>query len=158
MKHGMPSDSVSLVECVAERWVKSWIDGNGANFASLYSESGEYIDHAYRIRRVGRGFIARHFEIWKGSVPDFTMTAIDTKVLGSDVYFSYIGAGNFLHDLPLEKATGELTWQPATGESFLFRGYIMLSVNSDGLINRTEEFYSVNWFQQEDVEGYDLRK
>jgi hypothetical protein len=61
------------------------------------------------------------------------------------VVIRYVGRGTFLHDLPRLRASGE---------SFVFRGVVALTVTSDGEIARTEEYYGTDFVSSVDRAGY----
>ena len=136
------------VEEISRRWVDSWAHPDAAAFAESYAETGEYIDHAFQIRRAGHEAIARHYKIWIGSVPNFEMQVEKFNVVGLQSMFSYVGSGTFENDLPV---------LAATGTTFTYQGFVVLTVNEAGLIERTEEFYSTNFPSGVPFKDYNFR-
>jgi len=99
----MQDISSELVEAVTRGWVDSWADPDAA---ANYLDTGEYVDHAFQLRGVGRDAIARHHSLWLSAVPDFEMRPGEFNVVGRKSLFSYVGAGTFENDLPILAATG----------------------------------------------------
>jgi ketosteroid isomerase-like protein len=58
------SDSITQI---ARRWVAAFAARDARAFAQNYSESAEYIDHAFQLRRTGRQSIEQHIELWTNS-------------------------------------------------------------------------------------------
>jgi SnoaL-like domain len=127
------SDSITQI---ARRWVAAFAARDARAFAQNYSESAEYIDHAFQLRRTGRQSIEQHIELWTNSIPDFAMKVDRFDVVGQQALFSYVGTGTFVNDLPRLQATGQ---------SFIYEGFVVLTVGEEGLLDRTEEFYSVSF-------------
>ncbi|WP_179377712.1 nuclear transport factor 2 family protein [Rhodococcus sp. ACS1] len=144
----MTDISSKSIEQISRRWVDLFKDRDGIAFAAQYSDTGEYIDHAFQLRRKGRESIALHIDIWSNSIPNFEMKIAKIDVVGSRSMFSFVGSGTFEKDLPT---------MAATGTTFSYRGFIVLSVNEQGLITRTEEFYSTSFPNGIPFEDYNFR-
>jgi hypothetical protein len=93
--------------------------------------------------------LKRHFEIWKHSIPDFTMevesempvSSRDGKQIHS---FRTINKGTLVNDLPSKKASGK---------AFSFSGKVDFVV-SNGLIEEVNEWYSWNFDNSRDEAEY----
>lgn len=144
----MTRDSQVPSESIAHRWTAAWsTPPDEAAWLSLYHPTAVYIDHAFQIRRAGTSMLARHFHIWRTSMPDFVteVTHLTTEsptsstqpVLPEGKYrcsFRTLNSGTFLHDLPSRKATGK---------KFSFQAVVDLIVREeDGLIEEVNEYYT----------------
>ncbi|MFF7777073.1 nuclear transport factor 2 family protein [Streptomyces tanashiensis] len=140
--------SSDVVREISRAWAESFSSGDARAFAQKYSEGAEYIDHAFQLRRTGRRSIELHYNLWIDSIADFEMKVDRIDVVGQRAFFSYVGTGRFVKDLPR---------LAATGTSFTYEGVVILTVDDDGLVGRTEEFYSTNFPTGVPFENYHFR-
>lgn len=132
---------------VAGAWAGALTASDSRGFASLYVPAGEYVDHALRLKRVGRHAIERYHSEKLAIVSDFVMTIdrVDRTQVGS--IFRYVGAGTFVGTVPpIEDAV----------TPFAYRGAVFLTITTTGLVARSELFYSADYRTSRDVEDYDI--
>jgi hypothetical protein len=135
---------------IPHRWAAAWSAKDPSSWLALYSRTATYIDHSFFIRRTGTSILKRHFEIWRHSIPDFTMKVErempSTREDGKQVLsFRTINKGTLLNDLPSKKASGK---------KFSFSGVVVLTVDESGLIEQVNEWYSWNFDNSKDVQEY----
>ena len=137
---------MSIAQQVAQKWVANWNQRDPAVFASIYKPTtGLYVDHAFLIRRSGRATLEKHFNIWIGAHPDFSMAivrmdpeeAVARGAMGEElkrISIRTVNRGTFQNDLPRRKASGK---------KFEFMGAVDLLLDEkDGLIVRVDEYYT----------------
>jgi hypothetical protein len=145
-------DWQSQSNLMAHRWAAAWTSPDPSVWLSLYTPTATYIDHAFQIRRAGTSILKRHFDIWRTSIPDFTMeverSGSEEVLPGRRLRCSIrtINRGTLLKDLPSKRASGK---------SFSFRGVVDFIIREeDGLIEEVNEWYSYNFDNSKDVTEY----
>ena len=147
-------DSKVQTDSVPHRWAEAWSSPDPyTSWLALYAPTATYTDHAFFIRRTGIPILKRHINIWRTSIPDFTMEiervydnlkAPDGKRRCST---RTINRGTFLHDLVSKKASGK---------NFSFRGVVDFVIDEEsGLIEEVNEWYSWKFDESTDVSEYD---
>lgn len=131
------------------RWAAAWSEKDPCAWLSLYTPTATYLDHSFFVRRTGISILKRHIEIWKQSIPDFTMEVQSempvTSKDGKELYsFRTINKGTLVNDLPSKRAFGK---------TFSFSGVVDFVVDG-GLIEEVNEWYSWDFDNSKDVTEY----
>lgn len=117
---------------VVKKWISLFPNGSSNELASLFTQDGEWTDHAFGVRARGRGGIEDHFSMWIRSVPNFTMTLERSWEVPEGVVAMYRGKGTMERDLPTLKANGT---------PFEFQGFVYFQFKGN-LIQSLDESYT----------------
>ena len=111
----------------------------------MYAPDGCYHDHAFKLIRTGRPILTKHRDYWLHANPDVVFELYRFERLPEGCSIRYICRGKFVNDLPSMKATGKM---------FEFRGVVDFTVDEEGMIKRTDDFYSTGFGSSVPLEEY----
>lgn len=129
---------------IVQKWISLFPSGSSTELASLFTEDGEWTDHAFGIRVKGRGAIKNHFNAWVRSVPDFCMTLERSWEVPEGVVAIYHGKGVMEKDLPTQKAYSK---------PFEFQGFVYFQFR-ESFIQSLDESYTRTYQEFPSLNSY----
>lgn len=148
----MANDKNSILERntrILSSWPTFW-KGNTEALTKLYHPTkGTLVDHAFNVTRIGHSTVSQHCNLWLAANPDFEAEAIHVQSTIEGGWLQYRGKGTFKNDLA--------GIYPATGKEFVFEAVLRAWINEEGLIMRSEEWYTRTFGECVEVDKYDSR-
>jgi hypothetical protein len=147
--------SISTVERNAKilaSWPAFWTGANSdtKGLTNLYHPlTGTLVDHAFNITRIGHNTLNTHWALWLAAIPDFTADVLHVQATAEGGWLVYRGKGTFENDL-----AGIF---PATKRPFVNECALRAWIDEDGLITRSEEWYTRTFGESGPVDEYDVK-
>jgi hypothetical protein len=68
-----PQSPNKTLQAFPSRWISAWLQTDPAVFASLWSPTGRFTDHAYQFTSFRHPALSRHFAGWRGAHDSFDL-------------------------------------------------------------------------------------
>lgn len=136
----------------ADRFLSGWKLGDTistADFARLYIRNVIWFDHFFQLHLVGIAAVDQLRQRWCGAMDERSIEVIAVLPTAEGVVLQLINKGIFARDM-LPKRT-------ATGKKYACHACYVLKVNSDGLIERVDEYQTMAFDDGVNIEEYSKR-
>lgn len=126
-------------------------DSDCDSLTALYHpKKGTLIDHAFNVSRTGKETLDAHWKLWLHAIPDFTAEVVSVTALDDGGWLQYRGKGTFVNTLA--------NYFPPTGKEFVYEAILRAWIDDDGLIVRSEEWYTKSFGESRPVNEYNHRE
>lgn len=137
---------------IAEQFLSGWRLGDTistADFTKPYTQDVIWFDHFFQLHLIGPAAVDQLRQRWCGAMDDRSIEVIAVLPSAEGVVLQLINKGIFARDMLPKRA--------ATGKKYACHACYVLKVNSEGLIERVDEYQTMAFDDGVGIEEYSKR-